>query len=268
LWRFYVYNHETQIIDWRNRILQIDLAILCCIVDLSMGGPRLRAALAAGLFSSIASAAGSTSYWLAQTLKTQSRSGEEGVILLLVRALGPVWAATLSVGEAVLPTRAAEGGDGPDGAQFCRLDSLSCVYEPDVPAEEWFNVLCSLLLPTAIADVARAAVWGAGSPNPSPCDLTCLEYSPSVLLAAASVAHLALSLFWALVLCWVHDSSPWRGPVLFGALGALIHVIDLGVAVPLLIPPDRAVHQLAPFPQLLDHVAFSLMVWAYLRLRR
>lgn len=82
------------------------------------------------------------------------------------------------------------------------------------------------------------------------------------LLAAAVVAHLALSLGWAIVLAAVLPRR--RTAAMAAAAGLAIAALDLGV-VGRRLPRIRALPLL---PQVLDHVAYGLTVGAVLERRR
>ena len=85
---------------------------------------------------------------------------------------------------------------------------------------------------------------------------------PVVLLLAAVPVHVALSLGWALLLATV---LPRRRTAAWGALGGLaIAALDLGV-VGRRFPRIRA---LAPVPQVLDHLAYGVIVGVVLSRRR
>jgi hypothetical protein len=81
------------------------------------------------------------------------------------------------------------------------------------------------------------------------------------LLAAALVAHAALSLGWAVVLAAILPRRRTLVPAV--AAGLLIAALDLGV-VGRRFPRIRA---LALVPQLLDHVAYAVVVGAVLERR-
>jgi hypothetical protein len=88
------------------------------------------------------------------------------------------------------------------------------------------------------------------------------EQRPSRLLPAALVAHLALSLGWAVVLAAV---LPRRNSTAAATVAGLsIAAFDLGV-VGRRFPRIRA---LALVPQVLDHVAYAVTVGAVLERRR
>jgi hypothetical protein len=88
------------------------------------------------------------------------------------------------------------------------------------------------------------------------------ERRPARLLAAAAVAHGALSLGWAIVLA---TALPRRRTVgAAAAAGLAIAALDLGL-VGRRFPRIRA---LALLPQLLDHVAYGLTVGVVLARRR
>lgn len=79
------------------------------------------------------------------------------------------------------------------------------------------------------------------------------------LLAAATVAHLGLSLGWAAVLRAV---LPARRGAAWGALGGLaIAALDLGV-IGRRVP---RIHALPLLPQVADHVAYGAVVGAFPR---
>lgn len=82
------------------------------------------------------------------------------------------------------------------------------------------------------------------------------------LLGAGAIAHIGLSLGWGVVLAAALRGRP---KLLAGALaGAGIAALDLGV-VGRRLPRIRA---LDPVPQVLDHLAFGVVVAAMLRARR
>jgi hypothetical protein len=88
------------------------------------------------------------------------------------------------------------------------------------------------------------------------------ERRPSRLLAAAAVAHAALSLGWAAVLSAClprRHTAAWAVPA-----GLAIAALDLGV-VGRRLPRIRA---LALAPQLADHIVYALTVGAVLSSRR
>jgi hypothetical protein len=88
------------------------------------------------------------------------------------------------------------------------------------------------------------------------------EQRPGRLLAAATIAHAALSLGWAVVLAAV---LPRRRTLLAAAAaGVAIAALDLGV-VGRRFPRIRA---LPLVPQILDHVAYAVTVGAVLERRR
>lgn len=88
------------------------------------------------------------------------------------------------------------------------------------------------------------------------------ERRPALLVPAAIVAHVALSLGWAIVLATV---LPRRRTVACSALAGLaIAALDLGV-VGRRYPRIRA---LATAPQVLDHIAYGATVGAVLSARR
>jgi len=88
------------------------------------------------------------------------------------------------------------------------------------------------------------------------------ETRPARLVAAAGVAHGALSLGWAVVLDAV---LPRRHPVAAGTLAGLgIAALDLGL-VGRRFPRIRA---LPPAPQIADHVAYGVTVALVLARRR
>ena len=79
------------------------------------------------------------------------------------------------------------------------------------------------------------------------------------LLAAATVAHLGLSLGWAVVL---RSVVPERNGAAWGALGGLaIAALDLGV-IGRRFP---RIHALPLLPQVADHVAYGAVVGAFPR---
>ena len=82
------------------------------------------------------------------------------------------------------------------------------------------------------------------------------------LLAAAVVAHAALSLGWAVVLAAILPRRRTAVPAV--AAGLAIAALDLGV-VGRRFPRVRA---LALVPQILDHVAYAVTVGAVLERRR
>ena len=85
---------------------------------------------------------------------------------------------------------------------------------------------------------------------------------PALLLVSGAVTHAAISLGWGVVLRAV---LPRRPSLTAGAAAGLaIAALDLGV-VGRRIPRVRA---LEPLPQVLDHMAFGVVVAAVLRLRR
>lgn len=85
------------------------------------------------------------------------------------------------------------------------------------------------------------------------------------LLAAAALAHAALSLGWGLVLARL---LPPRHTAAWGALaGAAIDRLDLGL-VPRLSRRFEGVRHLERGPQLADHLAYGLTVGWVLALRR
>jgi hypothetical protein len=88
------------------------------------------------------------------------------------------------------------------------------------------------------------------------------EQRPARLLAAATIAHAALSLGWAVVLAVL---LPRRRALLAAAVAGLaIAALDLGV-VGRHFPRIRA---LPLVPQVLDHVAYAVTVGAVLERRR
>jgi len=88
------------------------------------------------------------------------------------------------------------------------------------------------------------------------------ERRPARLLAAAVVAHVVLSLGWAVVLAAV---LPRRRPAGAAAMAGLaIAALDLGV-VGRRFPRIRA---LPLVPQVLDHVAYAMTVGTVLQHRR
>ncbi len=100
------------------------------------------------------------------------------------------------------------------------------------------------------------AVWAAGSL------LLGAQRRRDRLLAAAVVAHLAVSLGWALVLS---RALPDQRVMPVGALAGLaIAGLDLGV-IGRHLPRIRALPQL---PQLVDHVTYGATVAAVLAARR
>jgi hypothetical protein len=81
-------------------------------------------------------------------------------------------------------------------------------------------------------------------------------------LIAGGTAHVAISLAWGVVLAAV---LPRRHTVLAGAMAGLgIAALDLGV-VGRRLPSIRA---LEPAPQILDHIAYGVVVGAALSRRR
>jgi hypothetical protein len=79
------------------------------------------------------------------------------------------------------------------------------------------------------------------------------------LLAAATVAHLGISLGWALVL---RSVVPERNGAAWGALGGLaIAALDLGV-IGRRFP---RIHALPVLPQVADHLAYGAVVGAFPR---
>ncbi|MGI9096932.1 MAG: hypothetical protein ACR2H2_00270 [Solirubrobacteraceae bacterium] len=88
------------------------------------------------------------------------------------------------------------------------------------------------------------------------------ERRPARLLAAAAVAHIALSLGWAAVLARVLPRH--RTAATAAAAGLAIAALDLGL-VGRRFPRIRALPLL---PQVLDHVAYAMTVAAVLERRR
>jgi hypothetical protein len=80
--------------------------------------------------------------------------------------------------------------------------------------------------------------------------------SPVRDLAAGSVAHAAVSLFWGEVLTRV--LPPGRRAVWGAAAGVGIYVLDLGVIARL--PRLAPMRRLPQLPQLADHIAFAATV--------
>lgn len=82
------------------------------------------------------------------------------------------------------------------------------------------------------------------------------------LLAAATVAHGTMSIFWAGVLC---ACLPARLTVFWGAVaGGLIALLDI-LVIGRFIPPIRV---LVFLTQLADHLMFGAVVGACIRFRR
>ena len=88
------------------------------------------------------------------------------------------------------------------------------------------------------------------------------EQRATRLLPAAAVAHAALSLGWAVVLAAILPRRRTALPAV--AAGLAIAALDLGV-VGRRFPRIRA---LALVPQILDHVAYAVVVGAVLERRR
>jgi hypothetical protein len=88
------------------------------------------------------------------------------------------------------------------------------------------------------------------------------EQRPARLLAAATIAHAALSLGWAVVLAAVLPRR--RAFLAAAAAGLAIAALDLGV-VGRRFPRISA---LPLVPQILDHVAYAVTVGAVLERRR
>jgi hypothetical protein len=88
------------------------------------------------------------------------------------------------------------------------------------------------------------------------------DASRPVLLAMGAVNHAALSLSWGVVLATVMRRRP---SVVTGALAGLgIAALDLGV----IGRRFARIGALDPVPQVLDHIAFGVVVAAVLRRRR
>ncbi len=86
------------------------------------------------------------------------------------------------------------------------------------------------------------------------------DSADEVLLVAGGIAHVAISLWWTVVLALV---VPRRHPVVWGAAaGVAIHGLDMGI-IARRYPRLRALDH---GPQLADHVAFGVI--AADRLRR
>ena len=85
---------------------------------------------------------------------------------------------------------------------------------------------------------------------------------PALLLAAGSVAHVLISIGWAIVLSWF---LPERRTVAVAILaGAAIAALDLGIlgrSFPLITELDTA-------PQLADHLAYGAITGAVIARRR
>lgn len=80
-------------------------------------------------------------------------------------------------------------------------------------------------------------------------------------MVAGGAAHMAISLFWGVVLSLI---LPTRRTVLAGATaGIAIAALDLGL-IGRRLPRIRA---LDPWPQLLDHVAYGAVIGAVLSRR-
>lgn len=76
------------------------------------------------------------------------------------------------------------------------------------------------------------------------------------LLAAATVAHGGMSLFWACVLCAILPKKrPLIGGAIAGVFIAVLDIILIGQAFP-------AIRELAFLPQLADHMMFGAVVGA------
>jgi hypothetical protein len=90
------------------------------------------------------------------------------------------------------------------------------------------------------------------------------ERRPARLLAAAAVAHVGLSLGWAVVLARVLPRRRTATAAAAVAAGLAIAALDLGL-VGRRFPRIRALPLL---PQVLDHVAYALTVAAVLGRRR
>ncbi len=103
--------------------------------------------------------------------------------------------------------------------------------------------------PLEATRAAGAMLIPAGSPLPQ-------------LLAAAAIAHSAVSFFWALILAL---TLPLRRTLLWAiAAAALIALLDLGVIAPRLFPE---VARLAFWPQFADHLVWGACVGATLAWR-
>lgn len=114
------------------------------------------------------------------------------------------------------------------------------------------STLYALATGADVLEATRAAgamLTPAGSPLPQ-------------LLAAAAIAHGAISLFWVLVLTF---ALPRRGTLLWGiAASALIALLDLRVIAPWMFPE---VARLAFWPQFADHLMWGACVGATLQWR-